>query len=239
MRSLAPTGFDVQEAGGLPEYICQVARAVKRSGKSTSQAIAIAVSRIKRWAAGGDDVDADTRAKAAKALAQWEKLKAKSGKGKTMKASHTGADVLILAKTQSYNLDLVKTAFAKQQREAHRAWRAANPNGDYELSPSRFSVREQWTDFLVVSDGYGEERQLYKVPYTVGVDLDVTFGDPAEVKTEYVAVKESDLVGDDLSDAQLQALVQATPACQFSDVERLLALTHRPARSALHRLLEG
>lgn len=68
----------VQSAGGLPEYICQIARAIKRSGKSTSQAIAIAVSRVKKWAAGGDDVDADTRAKAAKALAQWEKLKAKS-----------------------------------------------------------------------------------------------------------------------------------------------------------------
>lgn len=67
----------VQEQGGLPEYICEVARAIKRSGKSTSQAIAIAVSRIKKWAAGVG-VDKDTQAKAAKALAEWEKKKAAS-----------------------------------------------------------------------------------------------------------------------------------------------------------------
>ncbi len=65
----------VEKQGGLPEYICQVARAIKRSGKSTSQAIAIAVSRIKKWASGVG-VDADTQAKAAKALAEWEKKKA-------------------------------------------------------------------------------------------------------------------------------------------------------------------
>ncbi len=65
----------VQDQGGLPEYICVVARAIKRSGKSTSSAIAIAVSRIKKWAAGVG-VDKDTQAKAAKALAQWEKKKA-------------------------------------------------------------------------------------------------------------------------------------------------------------------
>ncbi len=68
----------VESSGGLPEYICRIARAIKRSGKSTSQAIAIAVSRVKKWAAGADDVDADTRAKAAAAVAQWEKLKAKN-----------------------------------------------------------------------------------------------------------------------------------------------------------------
>jgi hypothetical protein len=68
----------VQETGGLPEYICQIARAIKRTGKTTSQAIAIAVSRCKKWAAGADNVDADTRAKAAKAIAQWEAKKAKA-----------------------------------------------------------------------------------------------------------------------------------------------------------------
>jgi len=68
----------VQEAGGLPEYICEVARAVKRSGKTTSRAIAIAVGTIKNWAHGKGDVDADTRAKAAKALAQWTAMKAKA-----------------------------------------------------------------------------------------------------------------------------------------------------------------
>ena len=72
------TGNWVQSAGGLPEYICEIARAIKRSGKTTSRAIAIAVGTVKNWAHGKGDVDADTRAKAAKALAQWSAMKAKA-----------------------------------------------------------------------------------------------------------------------------------------------------------------
>jgi hypothetical protein len=67
----------VQKEGGLPEYICRIAKAIKRTGKSTSQAIAIAVSRVKMWATG-KGVDKDTQAKAAAAVAEWEKKKAKS-----------------------------------------------------------------------------------------------------------------------------------------------------------------
>jgi hypothetical protein len=66
----------VEQEGGLPEYICEVARSIHRGGKSISRSIAIAVSQVKKWAAGGGDVNADTRAKAAAALAQWEKMKA-------------------------------------------------------------------------------------------------------------------------------------------------------------------
>lgn len=61
----------------MPDFICRVAKAIKRSGKTTSAAIAIAVSRIKIWATG-KGVDTDTQTKAATALAQWEKLRAKS-----------------------------------------------------------------------------------------------------------------------------------------------------------------
>lgn len=67
----------VQKAGGLPDYICRVAKGIKKSGKTTSEAIAIAVDRMKVWAAG-KGVDKDTQAKAAAALAEWEKLRAKS-----------------------------------------------------------------------------------------------------------------------------------------------------------------
>lgn len=77
MRSQDLTGFEVQEAGGLPDYLCQVARGIKKSGKTTSEAIAIAVSRMKVWATG-KGVDKDTQVKAAAALAEWEKLRAKS-----------------------------------------------------------------------------------------------------------------------------------------------------------------
>jgi hypothetical protein len=62
--------------GGLPEYICRIARAVHRDGShSVSQSIAIAVGRVKTWARGGGGVTAKTSAQAAKALAQWEAKK--------------------------------------------------------------------------------------------------------------------------------------------------------------------
>jgi hypothetical protein len=80
--------LNVQEAGGLPDYICRIARAVKKSGHTTSEAIAIAVSRVKVWASG-KGVDKDTQAKAAKALAEWEEKRAKSHtKSGAKKADH-------------------------------------------------------------------------------------------------------------------------------------------------------
>lgn len=75
----------VEGAGGLPEYICEIARAIHRGGKSIQNSIQIAISRVKRWAAGLDDVNADTRAKAATAVAQWEALKAKNKAKKVAK----------------------------------------------------------------------------------------------------------------------------------------------------------
>lgn len=78
----------VEGVGGLPSYICEIARAIKKTGKSTSQAIAIAVSRVKVWASG-KGVDKDTQAKAAKALAEWESKKAKShAKSGAKKSGH-------------------------------------------------------------------------------------------------------------------------------------------------------
>lgn len=66
----------VENEGGLPKYIEDIALALIRGGKKRETAIQIAISRVKRWAAGGDDVKPDTRAKAEAAVAQWEKMKA-------------------------------------------------------------------------------------------------------------------------------------------------------------------
>lgn len=62
----------------LPGYVRELARAFMREGLTESAAISRAVGVIKRWARGGGDVKADTRAKAARALAQWEAAKAKA-----------------------------------------------------------------------------------------------------------------------------------------------------------------
>ena len=66
----------VDETGGLPQYICEVAKDIRDSGHSTSSAIAIAVGRVKVWAATSKD--ATVRAKAAKALAEWNAKKARA-----------------------------------------------------------------------------------------------------------------------------------------------------------------
>lgn len=63
----------VEEAGGLPNYICNVAKHMP--GPTTSAKIAQAISTIKRWIAD-PDTSAETKAKATAAIAQWEKMKA-------------------------------------------------------------------------------------------------------------------------------------------------------------------
>lgn len=66
------------KGGGLPPFIDETARAIRDGGKTREQAIQFAIGTMRRWAAGGDNVKPDTRAKAVKALAQWEAMKARA-----------------------------------------------------------------------------------------------------------------------------------------------------------------
>lgn len=69
----------VENSGQLPAYIQHIAKDLhEERGMPLSRAIATAISRVKVWAAGGDHVKPDTQAKAVKALAEWEALKAKN-----------------------------------------------------------------------------------------------------------------------------------------------------------------
>lgn len=69
----------VEKAGGLPEYICKIAEDIHQErGMTISHAIAIAVEQVRRWASGEGNVSAATRAKAAKALAEWEAKRVKT-----------------------------------------------------------------------------------------------------------------------------------------------------------------
>jgi phage head maturation protease len=61
----------------LPAFVQHVAKDLMESrGMPESEAIATAIAQCKRWAAGGPDVKPETRAKAAAAVAEWERLKA-------------------------------------------------------------------------------------------------------------------------------------------------------------------
>ena len=69
----------VENAGGLPKYIEDIALALIRDhGMKREHAIPVAINRVKKWAAGADGTKPDTKVKAAAALAEWEALKAKN-----------------------------------------------------------------------------------------------------------------------------------------------------------------
>lgn len=205
----------VEREGGLPNYICRIARAVMRSGKSKSQAIAIAVSRVKKWATGGDDVDADTRAKAAKAVAQWEKLKSSNKSKKVIAASYITSDgeednYLILSNIPSFKTDIVRMAWDAQERVRRDAWEAEHrPNGskfgmEVEAPGSYYPyrwIKELWTDFILVETEKAGQPELVKIKYTVNpLNQDVTFGEEVEVRQVYIEMDS------DLTDAEKELL---------------------------------
>ncbi len=66
----------------LPAFIQKIANdLIHERGMPESEAIATAISQCKKWAAGGEGVKPETRAKAAAAIAEWEALKAKNKAG--------------------------------------------------------------------------------------------------------------------------------------------------------------
>lgn len=69
----------VTKVGGLPLFVRDVAHALMRErGMTESRAIATALGVMQNWASGRGKVSAKTRAKAAEALAQWERKKAEA-----------------------------------------------------------------------------------------------------------------------------------------------------------------
>lgn len=69
----------IERQGGLPRYVHEIACSILESnGGTIEKAIRIALNRIRVWAGGGGGVSAKTQAKASKALAEWEKMRAKA-----------------------------------------------------------------------------------------------------------------------------------------------------------------
>lgn len=60
----------------LPPYIQNVAKGIMESGMPRSQAIPTAINAIKRWRDGEGNVHPEVRAASAKAIAEWDRLKA-------------------------------------------------------------------------------------------------------------------------------------------------------------------
>lgn len=146
----------------------------------------MAIGRIKVWAAGGGNVKADTRAKAAKAVAQWEKMKLSSHRLASFD-DDTG-DVLILsASMPSFSMDAVRAQYQAMVDEEYRGMLSSGDAVDF---PTGNWVKEVWSDFLVIQ---GQGGELFKVPFTVE-DGTFEFGDEEPVVMVPVPAEFSDEV---------------------------------------------
>lgn len=76
----------VSESGGLPPYICNVAKHIKEDGHTTSEAIAMAVSQIKKWIADPKTTP-ETKSKASAAIADWESKRGQAHVHSTVKSA--------------------------------------------------------------------------------------------------------------------------------------------------------
>ena len=84
----SPKANWVEKAGGLPDYIERIAVHLKRKGKTTSHAIAIAINAAKKMCATGDlnwpglqQVNPGSKAQACAAVARWTAMKASRDAG--------------------------------------------------------------------------------------------------------------------------------------------------------------
>lgn len=171
----SPESNWVERGGGLPPYVRKLARAIMKTGKSKSQAIAIAISRVKKWAAGGDGVNADTRAKAAKALAAWEALKARNKAGHVKLTSYPDeGQYLMLSDVKSFNVDNVRRAWDGMQSANRRV--SSSPDS-YPYS----WIRELWSDHIIVENESPTGTKYEKIPYAVE-DNNIVFGNPIQVE---------------------------------------------------------
>lgn len=77
-------------AGQLPAYIQNVRNAIMRDGTDESRATAIAIGRVRDWAEGKGNVSPEVRAAAAKAIAEFDKMRAKSKVTESVSAAVRG-----------------------------------------------------------------------------------------------------------------------------------------------------
>lgn len=102
----SPRVNNVEKAGGLPKYVRMVAHALIRKGMPKDKAIPSAINRMKRWAAGLDNVRPQVQAAAKAALAEWN---AKMG-GVALSSGYVdAAQLLDLAAPDDWQAELEAT----------------------------------------------------------------------------------------------------------------------------------
>lgn len=206
----SPKSNWVQKNGGLPNYICHIARAITGNGHSINEAIPMAIGTAKRWAAGGTTngtarakhVHPATVAKAAAAVAQWEALRARAHAGHVVKASHPqGGQYLMLTDIGSFNTDMVRRAWDAMCRDLQLGGAGISDDGGYsdESSPRVAGgwITELGTDYIIVEyyDRGTDGDCFARYPYTVEGNT-VSFGNPQQMQKAYVPVNDTDPDGD-------------------------------------------
>jgi phage head maturation protease len=162
----------VENTGELPPYVREIARSIhNKRGIPLSQAIPIAIAQIKKWARGGDDVNADTRAKATKALAQWEKLKARNAARR--KSSTYDPTLEVGPDAGSQRPQVIESTlypFLPGTAEELREKLTAAAVKTLDASDGRVQVAGTWPDRVVVTcyaADVGGGAQSYEIPYVL------------------------------------------------------------------------
>lgn len=197
----------VDKVGGLPPFIRAIAHALIRNGKSEGNAIQIAVGTVQRWARGEGNVSAKTRAKAAAAIADWEKKKASSHakalvydpvlevgeyaghlpvEGKTAapvdeaKAiTDTGEDTLEFKAYPSLP-GTFEERLDLVRRAVDAKYRPTDPSNPVSVWASVDGTTPDNVIITIWNDSEGKKRTV-QMPYTVGSDGTVDFGPEEEV----------------------------------------------------------
>lgn len=220
----------VDKAGGLPKYIRMVAHALIRKGATKARAIATAVATMKRWAANvGGKVSEKVQAAAAKAIAEWEAMKAKADATKAA-AYDPSYDTLPIVTIYDPSLDVkgmgspisestypyLPGTYEARMREVREAvtsmlrGEALNDDEDkYEWD--YVDVRATWDDRVIATRHKWQPvecEESYEIPYTVDDD-GVNLGEMDPVILQVVAI--ADDSDDDGSEADYDPRADAAP----------------------------
>lgn len=87
--------------GELPAYIQNVRNGIMKHGKSESEATQLAIGVVRNWASGKGNVSPEVRAAAAKAVAQFEALRAKSKASKVNESAMRYLERLVRMQSRS------------------------------------------------------------------------------------------------------------------------------------------
>jgi hypothetical protein len=167
----------VARTGGLPPYIQHVAHdLIEKRGKSESEAIQMAIGIVRNWASGQGKVDANTRAAAAKAVADFEaKRSAAKAGGAAKKLSESRrlatrgpslADKVALRSAAKARLRAIEDAFGAQMMSMLMEAAAAQPaawapelkrtaSGGSEIERHEVHDGGQHVGYISARPGYG------------------------------------------------------------------------------------